>query len=529
MARPAGFVSSDEAWALGDAARPVNASTELTQFMFLYSIEELSRQQQGQYSRGPMRAVLSALVAVAPGARSLLTVGDALLSWLSSKLTEIASVGPERGREGVASTYSLDKGLHITLTWDLCDAFAEQSHDVDLDRVATALLRHDLFFLGVTGLTQEQAAAISERLVDSAYLGFVQVDPGNPVQRDVLAGFNKGYLIDGTLVIDPFETDSPFDPQPLDAEHPDAWWLDAGVSARYLREDEDRDALPGAEHVAISERGALSASVLARRLSTGHLDRVAASLAEGRHFSAPIRIRTTTMPRAADAVVALAKLTDYALNPEHPKGRHKAKLFAELLGIEAEHADYLAGQLKHGLAGAEVVREVRGAEHGVQYHVVVDIRGVNGEVRPVVAAWIIREDGLPSLTTAYVADPGTPADAPGYDVVVDPTLTDGPRHEALWRLAESAAAQAARVVVPTPMRVDGTWIPEGAFGGAVVIVEDEPFASWLISAGHARTVGSKVWVPAPGLSADRTRAYAAVMAEIFELNGVVAIVETYLD
>jgi hypothetical protein len=112
--------------------------------MFLYSIRELSRQQQGQYSRGPLRAVMFELVNLAPGARSMLTVGDALLSSLSSRLTEVASVGRQHRREGLASTYSLDKGVHITLTWDLCDAFAERPHDVNLDRLATALLRHDL-------------------------------------------------------------------------------------------------------------------------------------------------------------------------------------------------------------------------------------------------------------------------------------------------------------------------------------------------------------------------------------------------
>ncbi|WP_200235400.1 DUF6883 domain-containing protein [Thiohalocapsa halophila] len=41
------------------------------------------------------------------------------------------------------------------------------------------------------------------------------------------------------------------------------------------------------------------------------------------------------LPNANQAVVDLEKLRGYCLNPAHPRGRHKARVFAAALGITA--------------------------------------------------------------------------------------------------------------------------------------------------------------------------------------------------
>ena len=41
---------------------------------------------------------------------------------------------------------------------------------------------------------------------------------------------------------------------------------------------------------------------------------------------------------AQHAVVDPAKLRDYCLNPKHPRGRHKARVFAASLGMTADGA-----------------------------------------------------------------------------------------------------------------------------------------------------------------------------------------------
>ena len=47
------------------------------------------------------------------------------------------------------------------------------------------------------------------------------------------------------------------------------------------------------------------------------------------------------LPNHESAVVDLAKLRDYCLSQEHPRGRHKARMFAAILGFTAQDAEEL--------------------------------------------------------------------------------------------------------------------------------------------------------------------------------------------
>ena len=44
------------------------------------------------------------------------------------------------------------------------------------------------------------------------------------------------------------------------------------------------------------------------------------------------------LPNAKNAFVDMRKLTDYCLNPHHPRGRHKAYVFQNALGLTAADA-----------------------------------------------------------------------------------------------------------------------------------------------------------------------------------------------
>lgn len=46
------------------------------------------------------------------------------------------------------------------------------------------------------------------------------------------------------------------------------------------------------------------------------------------------------LPAGDRAVVDLAKLSEYALSPNHEEGKHKARVFAAALGIGSEHASW---------------------------------------------------------------------------------------------------------------------------------------------------------------------------------------------
>ena len=58
------------------------------------------------------------------------------------------------------------------------------------------------------------------------------------------------------------------------------------------------------------------------------------------------------MPGGEAAIVDRQKLTGYCLNPEHPRGKHKARVFARL-GFTAENADDLRTVLLKAAASGD--------------------------------------------------------------------------------------------------------------------------------------------------------------------------------
>jgi hypothetical protein len=107
------------------------------------------------------------------------------------------------------------------------------------------------------------------------------------------------------------------------------------------------------------------------------------------------------LPAGDQAFVDLAKLRDYALDPVHPEGKHKARVFAAALGLSRNDAPWLRDQILLAAATGECVPG-RKTEHGQRYTVDFDVtmRGRTARLR---SAWNIRpEENFPRLTTCYV-------------------------------------------------------------------------------------------------------------------------------
>ena len=111
-----------------------------------------------------------------------------------------------------------------------------------------------------------------------------------------------------------------------------------------------------------------------------------------------------SLPRAAEAVIPIDKLVDYALNREHPRGQHKARVFHSALGIDRSDWRYLRDQLLTSVAGVPV-RGTRMTPFGVMYEIVIPVDGLNGATQPVVTIWIVEADGPPRLVSTWVDIP----------------------------------------------------------------------------------------------------------------------------
>ena len=107
------------------------------------------------------------------------------------------------------------------------------------------------------------------------------------------------------------------------------------------------------------------------------------------------------LPNGDQAVVEIAKLRDYYLNTLHPTGKNKARIFASVLGLTADHADYLREKL---LAAASTKNVDTGNqdEYGQRYTLDFECSGSKGTAI-IRSGWIIRTvENFPRLTTCYV-------------------------------------------------------------------------------------------------------------------------------
>ena len=107
------------------------------------------------------------------------------------------------------------------------------------------------------------------------------------------------------------------------------------------------------------------------------------------------------LPNFAQATVPPAKVFSYVLNPEHPRGKHKARVFSSVLGFTTENGDLLIKAMVDGLKGskAEMLEQT---PYGTTYRVDMEVTGPRGTAM-VRTGWILDpQTGIPRLTSAFV-------------------------------------------------------------------------------------------------------------------------------
>ena len=97
------------------------------------------------------------------------------------------------------------------------------------------------------------------------------------------------------------------------------------------------------------------------------------------------------LPSVDNAVINPNKLTGYALNPEHPVGRNKARVFESALGYNQSNADDLMKQIYDKLPSSKAVLG-KLDQYGQRYTVDIPIIGSNGNTVNVRTGWIIKID-----------------------------------------------------------------------------------------------------------------------------------------
>jgi hypothetical protein len=106
------------------------------------------------------------------------------------------------------------------------------------------------------------------------------------------------------------------------------------------------------------------------------------------------------IPNGELAVVDIRKLRDYCLNLNHDVGKHKARLFLSILGMNVDDADNLR-QILLTVVITHEARLQRQDEFGQRYTLDFPLEWQN-KTAILRSGWII-EDGseIPKLTTCY--------------------------------------------------------------------------------------------------------------------------------
>ena len=107
------------------------------------------------------------------------------------------------------------------------------------------------------------------------------------------------------------------------------------------------------------------------------------------------------LPNAELTYIPPEKLAGYALNPDHPVGKHKAAVFKAVLGMTENDA----GELEKAILKAILENEAKPTrldEYGQRYEVEFEFER-NGRKVVILTSWIL-ETGkrAPHLTSCYI-------------------------------------------------------------------------------------------------------------------------------
>ena len=107
------------------------------------------------------------------------------------------------------------------------------------------------------------------------------------------------------------------------------------------------------------------------------------------------------LPNPEQAIIDSQKLSGYCLNPTHPDGQHKARVFRSALGMQQEDEEELVNALKEALKNHNAIFE-RENNYGRKY--IIDFQMTRGDKQAIIhSVWIVRfEENFPRLVTCYI-------------------------------------------------------------------------------------------------------------------------------
>ena len=107
------------------------------------------------------------------------------------------------------------------------------------------------------------------------------------------------------------------------------------------------------------------------------------------------------LPNGDQAIIDTRKIEEYCLSTKHDDGKHKARLFREILGITLDNSSLLTDALQQAVADDDATPG-KVDRYGERYVIDFTMHGPAG-IATVRSAWIVLTgETLPRLVTCYI-------------------------------------------------------------------------------------------------------------------------------
>ncbi|WP_414563769.1 MULTISPECIES: DUF6883 domain-containing protein [unclassified Anabaena] len=107
------------------------------------------------------------------------------------------------------------------------------------------------------------------------------------------------------------------------------------------------------------------------------------------------------LPHPQCAIVETEKIAGYCLNPGHPEGKHKARVFKSALDLDLNNLEELQAILLQAVANYNAIPG-KSNPYGQKYIIDFPMTRANKQAM-IQSVWIVRNDeNFPRLVTCYI-------------------------------------------------------------------------------------------------------------------------------
>lgn len=460
--------------------------------------------------------------------------GDVLIRNIASKPENVAFYPRPSDPSVTAWTSSrhqekTDKRVLYTVINEFNNYLARNNLTIDLELLRRKLLTHNVYCLSLFPVDLSVANIIDEKLKGfPPYIGMADLDEKNEVHIQLFAELpDCGYFHNGTM----------YSPRSIFDEYPSSFGSEnqsviSIVHIPYFEYETLAPKFPSKNN--LTEKSDDDLSNLQIVMQNSHSEKLAKKLMEKYASINPVqfKIEFKTLKSDQESLkVPVGKLLNYILNNEHKIGMHKAYLFHQVLGIDANQWRYLAYQLVRESNRAEIL-QLEVTKYGIKYVTIVELIGLNGRKAAVKAVWQVSENTSQLVTAIPEKEPHN---LPKENVTPPPLIVNNGNDEAYWAAifdtAHNEGIKSSKDCIPEPMPWHSSFClasgiePEGKCGYAYILLSKESdFAEWLLREKLGTIVEDsndiEIWAKSESQSLDRAKAYAVSFSKVLWLNGI---------